>query len=311
VADVADRSTITAAPARPEVTSAGPAFDSATSRRWRALRANPVSLIGGVLTALFLLIALAGPLLAPYDPMKLQPAERLRPPSASHWLGTDDFGRDVLTRMLYGTRVSMSVSLSVVVLCASLGIVLGLLAGYYRRVDAVLMRVLDGLMAFPAILLAIAIAAVLRPSITTAVVALTIVYVPRFTRVMRAPVLVAKETLYVDAARAAGASDARILLRHLLPNSIAPLTVQATFTFAFAILAEAALSFLGVGVPPPAPSWGGMLNDGRQYMAQAWWMTVGPGAMLMTATLALNLFGDGLRDVLDPRHFTEVGRARG
>jgi peptide/nickel transport system permease protein len=258
----------------------------------------------------FLLVALVAPLLAPYDPIKIEAAERLKPPSRGHWLGTDEFGRDVLTRIIYGTRVSMSVSLSVVLLCASLGIVLGLLAGFYRKVDAVLMRLLDGLMAFPGILLAIAIAAVLRPSITTTVVALTIVYVPRFTRVMRAPVLVARDTLYVDAARVAGASDARILLRHLLPNSIAPLTVQATFTFAYAILAEAALSFLGVGVPPPAPSWGGMLNDGRQYMVQAWWMIVAPGAVLMTATLALNLFGDGLRDVLDPRHFTEAGPAR-
>ncbi len=278
----------------------------AGGRRWRAFRASKVPLVGALVVVLLLLVAVAAPLLEPYDPVRINPIERLRPPSAVHLLGTDDFGRDVLTRIIGGTRVSMSVSLSVVVLCAGLGIALGLLAGFYRRVDATLMRVLDGLMAFPGILLAIAIAAALRPSITSTVVALTIVYIGRFVRVMRASVLVAREALYVDAARTAGAGDLRILLQHLLPNTVAPLTVQATFTFAFAILAEASLSFLGVGVPPPAPSWGGMLNDGRQYMAQAWWMTVFPGAMLMTATMALNLFGDGLRDALDPRHVSDL-----
>ncbi|MHB1006394.1 MAG: ABC transporter permease [Chloroflexota bacterium] len=300
---MADSSTIEAFTSKRSV-------ESAMVRRWRSLRANKAAMASGMLVLFFMLVALAAPWIAPYDPLRIEAIYRLQPPSAAHWLGTDDFGRDVLSRVIHGTRVSMTVSLFVVALCASIGITLGLLAGYYQKVDMTLMRVLDGLMAFPGILLAIAIAAALRPSITSTIVALSIVYVPRFVRVMRAPVLVAKEAVYVDAARSSGANDLRILAVHLLPNTVAPLIVQATFTFAFAILSEAALSFLGVGVPPPSPSWGGILNDARPYMIQAPWLTVAPGVVLISATMALNLFGDGLRDALDPRHFTGVAGAQ-
>jgi peptide/nickel transport system permease protein len=275
---------------------------STAARRWRAFRANWVALLGGLVVLLFLGCALGADLIAFYPPLKLDPGNRLQPPSAAHWLGTDEFGRDEASRIIYGARVSMAVGLIVVGLCSVIGITLGLLAGYYRRADAVVMRVLDGLMAFPGILLAIAIAAALRPSVSTVIVALTFVEVPRFARVMRAPVLAAKEAVFVDAARVIGCTDLRILTRHLLPNTISPLIVQATFTFAQVILTEASLSFLGAGVPPPTPSWGGMLSDARTVMRDASWLTLVPAVVVASVTMAFNLFGDGLRDALDPRH---------
>jgi peptide/nickel transport system permease protein len=264
-------------------------------------------LVGLLIVLVFLLVALAAPWIAPADPAQSFSGARLSPPSVTQPFGTDDFSRDVLSRVIHGTRISMAVGLSVALLTTLLGGLLGLLTGYYQTADRVLMRILDGLMAFPGILLAIAIAAVLRPSIGTVVTALTIVYTPYTVRVLRAPVLAQREAPYVVAARALGASDGRLLLRHLLPNSIAPLLVQATFTFSYGILAEATLSFLGIGVPPPTPSWGNMLADAKNVLQQAPWMTWAPGLAVLTVTLGLNLVGDGMRDLLDPRHFTTSG----
>jgi peptide/nickel transport system permease protein len=286
-----------------------PAALSTAARRWRAARRHWLLWVGLAIVALYLLIALLAPLIAPYDPVQSFTGARLRPPSPGHPFGTDDFSRDVLSRTIHGTRVSVTVGLSVTLLTTLVGGVLGLLVGYYRSLDRVLMRVLDGLMAFPAILLAIAVAAALRPSLGTVIVALALVYTPYVVRVLRAPVLANRELAYVEAARNLGASDLRILLVHLLPNSVAPLVVQATFTFSFAVLAEATLSFLGVGVPPPTPSWGNMLSDAKIVLQQAPWLTWAPGLALVIVTLGLNLLGDGLRDILDPRHVTQVGGA--
>ncbi len=276
-------------------------LEGTARRRWRTLKRNRVALIGGLIFGVAVFVALFAPWLAPYNPVKDNLVQRLQPPSRAHLFGTDDFGRDILSRTIAGTRISLMVGSAVVVTCSLLGAALGLLAGYYRRVDDLLMRVLDGLMAFPATLLAIAIAAALRGGLWNVVIALTAVYMPRFVRLLRGPVLSAKNSVYIEAARVVGASDWSIMFRHLLPNTFAPLIVQATFTFAYAILAEASLSFLGIGVPPPAPSWGNIISDGRVYLHQAWWMTAVPGAAVMLTTLALNLFGDGLRDAFDPR----------
>jgi peptide/nickel transport system permease protein len=277
---------------------------STSARRWRELRRNWVAMLGAVVLLLFVVCALGANVIAPYSPVHLDTAHRLQAPSGAHLLGTDEFGRDVASRIIYGTRVSMLVGVTVVSLCSLIGIALGLLTGYYRKADAVVMRLLDGLMAFPGILLAIAIAAALRPSVSSVIIALTVVEMPRFARVMRAPVLAAKQALYVDAARVVGASDLRILARHLLPNTVSPLIVQATFTFAQVILTEASLSFLGAGVPPPMPSWGGMLSDARTFMRDAVWLTLAPAVVLASVTMAFNLLGDGLRDALDPRHLS-------
>lgn len=274
------------------------------SRRLRALLRNRSMVVGLAILAAYGLVAVLADRIAPAGPFQSFPGTRLSPPSAAHWFGTDDFGRDVLSRVIYASRVSITVGLAVSLITTLGGGLLGLLAGYYRFFDRVVMRVLDGLMAFPGILLAIAISGILRPSIETVVVALSIVYTPYAVRVLRAPVLANREAAYVEAARCLGASDWRILTLHLLPNSVQPLLVQSTFIFSFAVLAEATLSFLGLGVPPPTPTWGGMLNDGKIVMTQAPWLIWGPGSALVLITLALNMVGDGLRDLLDPRSFT-------
>jgi peptide/nickel transport system permease protein len=216
----------------------------------------------------------------------------------------------VLSRVLYGARISVVVGGLVVLLAVAAGLLVGLLAGYYRALDNVLMRVMDGLMAFPAILLAIALMASLGPSLRNVVVALGVVYTPRIARIVRGSVLVVRELPYVEAARAAGASDLAILRRHVLPNCLSPVIVQGTFIFALAVLGEAALSFLGVGAPPAAPSWGNILAEGRLYMQQAPWLVLAPGVAIMATILGLNLFGDGLRDALDPKLRGVTGGAR-
>lgn len=279
-----------------------------TNRRWRAFRQNGVMLAGLAIVLIFLLVALFAPAIAPFDPVQGFPGNRLRPPSERFLFGTDDFSRDVLSRTIFGTRISMTVGLTVAALCGIIGGIIGLLTGYYRAFDLVLMRFFDGLMAFPGILLAIALAAVLRPSLTTVIAALTIVYTPYCVRVLRAQVLYQRENTYVTAAQGIGARDWRILLFHLLPNCVAPLLVQITFTFSFGVLAEATLSFLGVGVPPPTPSWGNMLADAKVVLQRAPWLTLAPGLALTVITLGLNLLGDGLRDLLDPRHVTSAIR---
>jgi len=225
----------------------------------------------------------------------------LKPPSFAHWLGTDDVGRDIYSRVIYGARISLIVGGSVVALSTLVGLAMGLMAGFYRSLDYPIMRVMDGMMAFPGIILAIALMASLGPSLLTVIIALGVVNTPRVARLVRGSVLVLRETQYVEAAHALGQRGAWILLRHVLPNCISPLIVQSTFIFAAAILGEAALSFLGVGSPPHIPSWGNILSDARTYLHQAPWMTLAPGAAIMATILGLNLLGDGLRDLLDPK----------
>lgn len=267
----------------------------------RFARKRKLVMVGGAIVVLVLGAALAAGWLAPDDPQALAVSERLIAPGGSHPMGTDEFGRDVYSRVLFGTRLSLGVGFSVVVFSTVFGVLFGLLAGYYRRADGILMRFMDGMMAFPDILLAIALMASLGANVFNVIVALGVVYTPRIARVVRSAVLVIREMEYVQAVIALGAPSARVLLRHILPNAMSPIIVQGTFTFAYAVLAEAALSFLGVGVPPHIPSWGTILSGGRLYMQQAPWVTICPGMAIIITVLGLNLLGDGLRDMLDPR----------
>lgn len=280
------------------------------SRRSRFLRrfaAHKLALTGGSILVLVALVAMFGPLLTP-SPLAVDAANRLQPPSLEHPFGTDNYGRDVLARVVEGARVSMFVGAFTAVCTAVLGCAIGLYAAYNRVADMVLMRISDGLMAFPAILLAIAIMAALGQQTSNVVIALTIVFTPYVARIVRSSALVVKEQTFVEALRAQGASRTRIIWINMAPNVMSPLIVQATFVFADSIITEAALSFLGAGVPPPAPSWGNILLDGKTLIYNAWWMTVFPGIFIMATILAINLLGDGLRDLLDP---TYRGKASG
>lgn len=274
------------------------------SDRWQILRLLVTRKT--VLISLIVLIVLVGaavlaPWVAPFDPYKLSIMNRLKAPSSLHWFGTDDFGRDVFSRVIYGGRLSLTVGFMVVVLSSVLGIVLGLVAGFFRGADKVVSRLIDAMMAFPDILLAISLVAALGPSLSNVIIALGIVYAPRLARIVRASTLVIRELPFVEAARALGVPTRRIVTVHVLRNLMSPLLVQGTFTFAYAILAEAGLSFLGVGVSPDIPTWGTMINGGQQYMGTADWIMVFPGIAIVLAVMSLQLVGDGLRDVLDPR----------
>jgi peptide/nickel transport system permease protein len=270
------------------------------ARLRRFIRRNPTLFAGGAILSLVALIALAAPLIAG-DPLTMQPAQRLRPPSDVNWLGTDNLGRDVYSRTVYGARVSLFVGLSVAAFSVVLGLAIGLLSGYFRRVDAVVMRLMDGLMAIPAILLAIALVALTRASVMTVIVAITIPEVPRVVRLVRSVVLSVREAPYVEAAIAGGTPVWKILLRHIVPTTVPPLIVQATYICASAILIEAALSFLGAGTPPEIPTWGNMIAQSRLFLSRAPWTIFAPGIALAVVVLAVNLLGDGLRDRLDPR----------
>jgi len=270
----------------------------------RRLFGHASFLIGFVILVAFVATAALADWLAPYGPTRINFRAILAPPSADHWLGTDGFGRDILSRIIYGTRVSLRIGVFVVLFTGILGTILGTLASYVRWLDGLIMRGLDGLMAFPGVLLAIALAAALGPSETNAIIALTVTFTPRTARIVRASVLVVQEMQYIEAARAVGAGHGRIVFRYILANSMSPLIVQLTFVFAVSIIAEAILSFLGVGPPPPAPSLGNIIADGRTYIQEAWWITVFPGLVIAVAVLGLNLMGDGLRDVIDPRQKT-------
>lgn len=263
-------------------------------------------LIGLALFGAVVLVALFADWIAPHDPVRNNFRYRLGAPNDIHWLGTDRFGRDILSRIIHGTRVSLRIGLMVVVTTGVLGALIGALAGYFRALDGPIMRVMDGLMAFPGILLAVSLAAALGPSETNAAIALTVAYTPRTARIVRASVLVVREMEYVEAARALGAGHAHILFRHILPNALTPLVVQSTYIFALSILAEAVLSFIGVGPPPPTPSLGSVIADGRDYMLEAPWISLFPGLAIAVTVLGLNLLGDGLRDVLDPRMKVEM-----
>ncbi|MGF9800953.1 ABC transporter permease [Brevibacillus agri] len=266
----------------------------------RRFLANRLAVTGTVLVSCIALVCLLAPLLTSYDPLEMKVQDRLKPPGADHWFGTDEFGRDIFSRVVYGSRISMCVGFSVVLVTSALGLVFGLYSAYYRRLDNVLMRINDGLMAFPAILLAIAIMAALGPKMSNVIIALSVVYTPAVARAVRSAAITVREQTYIEAIRALGGKSWRIIWLHIAPNCLSPLIVQATFIFAYAVIIEASLSFLGAGTPPPEPSWGNILNDGRTLMKQAWWMTVFPGIAIMVTVLGLNLLGDGLRDLLDP-----------
>jgi peptide/nickel transport system permease protein len=267
----------------------------------RALLANPVA----VASAGFLLVAVVAaafaPLLTPNDPTYLDPGIRLQGPSADHPLGTDDGGRDVFSRVIHGGRISLLIGVSVTAAAALLGSLLGLLSGYYARLDTPIMRTMDGLMAFPSILLAIAIMASLGPSAVNVFIALVVVYTPTIARLVRSTTLVTKQQPFVESARSIGMTNRAILLRYVFPNGLSPLIVQCTFVVAFAIISEASLSFLGAGVDPETPTWGNMLRDGQRVLQRSWWLALFPGTALVLTVLTLNLLGDALRDALDPR----------
>lgn len=269
--------------------------------RIRRFKSNYALIIGAVIFLFYVLMAVAGPFLAPYDPYEMNVVDRLKPPGAEHWLGTDEFGRDLMTRIVYGARVSLSVGLIVALTASVLGLIIGLYASYYRWLDHILMRICDGLYAIPGVLLAIALMAALGASVFNVILALTIVYTPNVARIVRSSALVVREQPYIEAMIVQGASSTRIIWRHIMPNTLSPLLVQASFVFAEAIISEAALSFLGVGIPAPEASWGNILQAGKLVIYKAWWMVVFPGLVIILSVLSLNLLGDGMRDYLDPR----------
>jgi len=281
---------------RPAVPSAGVA-----ARVRRLVARQPMFTAGLIVLALVVLGGALAPLWWTGDPLQMKPIQRLRPPSAERWFGSDHFGRDVYTRTLYGARISLVVGACVSVVSLALGTGLGLVIGFYRRLDTIMMRVMDGLMAIPAILLALALMAMMRGSVRNVVIALVIPEIPRVIRLVRASVLSLREHTMVEAARALGVGTPRILLRYVLPALVAPLIVQATYICASAILFEAYLSFLGAGTPPHIPSWGNIMAEGKTYVQLAFWIILFPGLFLAVTVLAINLVGDGLRELLDVR----------
>jgi peptide/nickel transport system permease protein len=267
----------------------------------RALTARGAP-FGGAVLILVVLMALLASFIAPYDPLKQDLNNILLPPSAAHWLGTDNLGRDIVARVIYGTRVSLIAGLTSVALAVVAGSLLGLAAGFSGGTfDSIVMRLIDAILSFPALVLALALGAVMGAGLFGVVIALSVVYTPTFARLMRGQVLSVRERDYVHASRALGSPAWRIVRLHVLPNVATPIVVQASLSVAFAILAEASLSFLGLGVRPPEPSWGGMINQGRGYLQQAPWIVFGPGAALFVTVLGLNFVGDAIRDALDPR----------
>ena len=267
----------------------------------RRLVRRKLVLVCLIILVLMIVAAIAAPWIAPYPPRKMDIAQRLSPPSLAHWFGTDEFGRDTFSRCLFGAQLSLTVGFWTVLVSLVCGTTLGVISGYVRRLDGLLMRVTDALMAFPDILLAIALMAALGASLTDVVIALGTVYTPRVARVARGATLVLRELQFVEAAEALGAGTRRIITVHLLPNLLSPLLVQGTFVFAYAILTEAALSFLGAGVPPTSPTWGNMIAAAQEYMQTAFWLILAPGLCIVLTVLSFQVVGDGLRDVLDPR----------
>jgi peptide/nickel transport system permease protein len=276
-----------------------PAARAGVARRLARQRG---AMVGAVILAVLAVMAVGAPRLASRDPIRTAPREALQPPGARYLLGTDQFGRDVASRVLHGARLSLTVGLIAVGIAVGLGVPIGLVSGFYGgRLDVFAMRVMDVLLAFPGILLALAIVGVLSPGLGNVMIAVGLAAVPTYARLTRASVLSARELLYVEAARAMGGRDRVILTRYILPNVVAPLIVTSTLGLGTAILSAAALSFLGLGSPPPTPEWGRMLSEGRDYLREAWWISTFPGLAIMLTVLAMNLLGDGLRDVLDPR----------
>ena len=269
---------------------------------WRRLRRQRLAMVGGGVLFLLLFIALCAPVLAPHDPMEQNLYARLQPPSLEYPMGTDDFGRDIFSRMIYGSRISLRIGVASITAALLVGTLLGLWAGYWGGwVDTLIMRCMDLFLAFPSILLAIAIVAVAGPGIDNAIMAVSVVLIPQFARLVRSSVLTVRETAYIEAARALGAGPMRILFVGILPNCTAPIIVQTTLGLGTAILDAAGLSFLGLGAQPPMPEWGAMLAGGRELLFEAPWVMTFPGLAIFIVVLAINLFGDGLRDALDPK----------
>ena len=277
-----------------------PPAPSLLARSGTAIRRNPTIFVGATLLAILVAVAIIGPWLVA-DPFRQAPINRLRPPSERFWFGTDQFGRDVFSRTINGARVSLIVGLAVAALASLIGLGIGLLCGYFKRVDGIIMRVMDGIMAIPTILLAIALITLTRPGLGIVIVAIVIPEVPRIVRVVRSIVLSIRSQPYVESAIAGGTRSGKLLARHILPNTLAPLIVQGTYVCASAMLIEAGLSFLGAGVPPEIPSWGNIIAQGRTFFQIAPWSILIPGAFLALTVLAVNMLGDGLRDTLDPR----------
>ncbi len=269
---------------------------------WRRLAKKPLAVAGGLFVLLMAALAILASVLAPYDPSALDFSAQLAPPSAAHWLGTDDLGRDILSRMMYGARISLSVGFVAVGIAIAIGIVLGGIAGYYGgRVDQFIMWLVDVMLVFPSMFLILAVIAFVGPSLFNIMAIIGLTGWMGVTRLVRAEFLALREREFVAAVRAQGARDFRIIFRHILPNAMAPVLVSATFGVAGAILTESALSFLGIGVPPPKATWGSLLSDGKAMIEVAWWLTLFPGLAIFITTLAYNLLGEGIRDVLDPR----------
>ncbi len=285
--------------------------DDQRTKAWRLLAGNPVTVLSALVLAAVVVIALTASFITPYGVNDVDVPQALRPPSGAHWMGTDELGRDVLSRVLMGVQASMKVAVVSVAFAAVVGVTLGVLAGYRGGwLDTVAMRIVDVMFAFPVLLLALAIVAVLGPGLTTTILAIGVVYVPIFARVARASTLSVREEPYVAMSRTMGTGSTYILTRHILPNITGPLIVQTSLSLAFAILSEAALSFLGLGLQPPQPSLGRMIFDSQGFVTLAWWMAVFPGLAIFVIVLACNLLGDGLRDVLDPKQRTMIEARR-
>ncbi|MFD1927881.1 ABC transporter permease subunit [Sporosarcina siberiensis] len=269
---------------------------------WYRFRKNPLTLIGGSVLVMFIFLAIFAPIITPYNPEMINMKERLQPPSASHWFGTDEVGRDLLTRVAYGARLSLGMGISVVVIAGLIGTVIGAFAGYVGgKIGQVIMRIMDVILAFPTLVLAMALTAALGPSLFNAMLAIAIVKIPVFVRLARSETLVVREKLYVKAAKTFGLSDMWIISRHIIPNVITPVIIQVTLDLGDAILLIATLGFLGLGAQPPTPEWGSMIHTGWEYFLDQWWYATFPGIAIFLASVSFNLLGDGFRDLLDPK----------
>jgi peptide/nickel transport system permease protein len=281
-------------------------LQNAKAVRWLALykklAKNKAAMVGAAIVFIFITLAILAPFIAPHDPIHIEMSKKLQTPNAEHWLGTDDKGRDILSRILVGARISLTVGILSTVIGAFVGVIMGIIAGFYGKwLDSLIMRICDVLLAFPGILLALAIVSILGPSTTNVIIAIAFFAVPTFARIVRGSTLSVKKLEYIDAIRAMGASDFRIIFKHILPNIVSPIIVQATLYIASAIITASALSFLGLGTQPPDPEWGTMLSQGRSFIRQAPYLTLFPGLVILLVVIGFNLFGDGLRDALDPK----------
>lgn len=283
------------------IAAADPAIIRSRPSLLRRARRHPLPALGALLLLTLVISALGAPWFAAHDPFEMNVVDRLQPPGEAYWFGTDAYGRDIFSRTLHGGRVSLFIGVAVAAASTAIGLLIGIVAGYFRAADAVLMRIMDGLMAIPGILLAIALMSLTRASLWVVVIAITIPEVPRVVRLVRAVVLSVREQVYIQAATAIGTNFPRLMLKHILPNTLAPLIVQATYIAASAVLVESYLSFLGVGTPPEVPSWGNIIAEGRLYVQIAFWNILFPSSFLALMVLSINVLGDGLRDMLDPR----------